>query len=273
LYLVIKPPDEFKFLMEEKMKTVVRLMLVALLLVVALPLTSVSAQDNPEDTLVAAPELSAVYYLSAASGSFADQGDGTYLLTLEGVGPEIVWLASYPGLRVYRLSTENLAINWGAGPEGLSADAVLETAGLNIQMLLSSPTYDATAGTQSYVASVVNIITVEDTKEPPELPATFDNAALSIAWTVEFENGLVAGIQVRYEGLRATPEECAAALQSWNDYVVWDQQKAAEQAAAQLACSQGDAAACTTANNIAQERKIAGIRIYNVKILLATQCR
>ena len=31
------------------MKTVVRLMLVAFLVVVALPLTSVSAQDNPED--------------------------------------------------------------------------------------------------------------------------------------------------------------------------------------------------------------------------------
>ena len=67
------------------MKTIVRLMLVVVLLVLAVPLFPAGAQDGGEGDEVLAPEMSAVYFQTATAGSFADNGDGTYSVTITGL--------------------------------------------------------------------------------------------------------------------------------------------------------------------------------------------
>jgi hypothetical protein len=229
------------------MKTVIRLIVVAWLIVLVLPLVPVGAQG---EGLLPAPGITAVFYQSATSGSFVDNGNGSYTLTLEGVGVEVIWLISSPSLQVYRVDAATLVADWAAAPESLSTSAVLETADLNIQMTLSSPVYDAVAGTQTYQATVSQVMAIVESKDEPALPETFDSANLSIAWGLEFQDGLVAGIEKRYEGMRATPEQCTAAKQAYTDYMAWLAPLNAEYAAnsAQIAAGTGDTAALQARN-------------------------
>jgi hypothetical protein len=201
------------------MKTVTRLLVFVILFLFVFPLSIAGAQDDSGGELPVVPEMSAIYYLTAASGSFADQGDGTYLLTLEGVGADITWIMTSPSLAIQQQSSANLSMQWSSA-DALTTDAVIEAAGLNIAMTLGAPTYDEAAGVQTYVATVTNINAPAGVKEP-DVPATFDTASLSMAWSLDFQNGLVSGITAMYAGLRATPEECAAAQQEWNDFMAY----------------------------------------------------
>lgn len=251
-------------------------MIFVLLLAVMLPLVPASAQDEG-DELIAAPEASAVYFLSAASGSFADQGDGTYLLTLEGVDENIVWIMAQPVLAMSTLNNVNLNNHW-ANAEALTTDAVLEVDGMNVMLTLSSPTFEA--GVQTFVATVGEIVAPEGVKEP-ELPLTFEAVHLSIAWTIDFQDGLVGGIQAMYEGLRATPEECAAAQAEWDAYSTWRTAKTAEYVAASNTCRGRDgttdpalkAAACDQKAVLAAELNAAAANIAPTATLLANECQ
>jgi hypothetical protein len=255
-----------------QMKTLVRFIMFVALLSLVLPLAAVGAQEGSgEDQLVAVPEISAVYYLSAASGSFADQGDGTYLLTLEGVGPEVIWIMTAPSLAIQQQNNVNLNAQWTAA-EGLTTDAVIEAAGLNISMTLAAPVYDEATGVQTFVATVTDITAPEGVKEPA-VPATFDAANLSLVWSMEFQNGLVGGIQAMYAGMRATPEECAAAQQQWNDYNTWATAKYQEFNTASYACWQGDKAACSTANAIVAEINARYATVSGLPAYLNAECK
>ncbi|MBN2305618.1 MAG: hypothetical protein JXQ72_14135 [Anaerolineae bacterium] len=232
------------------MKTLARFTVIVLLIALVLPIASVGAQGGGDDEALA-PDVAAVFYQAATAGSFEAMDDGSYTLTLEGVGENIIWLVSYPGMQVYTMPAMLFNDDWGANPE-LMANAVLEVDDLNIELILSAPTY--ADGVQTYVAIVENIIEPVETKDGPELPMMFADANLAIEWSLDFHNGLVAGIDARYEGARATPEECTAAKTAVNEWLVWDQQKAVEQNNARAVCSSGDAAACDLQTSIAIER-------------------
>jgi len=174
-----------------------------------LPSIPVRAQEGDESVA----DITAVYYLSAESGSFADNGDGTYTLTLEGSPANFVWLINDPVLRVYRLGTQSVVDNWAAS-EGLVAEAMLEADQLNAHLELNAPTFDGSVLT--FVATVSDVTTVEDTKDEPSLPETFGAANLSIRWTVEFQTGLATGVMTRFEGVRVMPADCDQALTTWN---------------------------------------------------------
>ncbi len=252
------------------MKTTVRTIILALLIAAMLPVLPVVAQDGGNgDELVVAPDLSAVYYLSATSGSFADQGDGTYLLTLEGIGDDLVWIASQPTLSIGTLSNVNLNTQWGAAA-GLSTEAALQVGDLNVELTVTSPAY--ADGVQTYVATVGEITSLAGEKEP-ELPMTFEAAQMALAWNVAFQNGLIDGIAAMYEGMRATPEECATAQQQWDAYVVWNADATQRYIAAHDACNyQKDAAACAEATQIRLDQRAAANAIRPVAVLLNTEC-
>lgn len=234
------------------MKNVIRLFAVVLLVVLVLPLVPVSAQDGGEGEGLVASEATAVYFQTATAGSLADNGDGTYTLTLQGVGAQVAWIMSAPSMAIQQQSNVNLAKQWAAA-EGLSTGAVLQVGDLNIQLTLTAPAYDEATSTETYVATVGEIAAPEGVKEP-ELPTSFDAASLSVAWSIEFQNGLVDGVTAMYEGMRATPEECAAAKQQWADFQTWWNAKSTEYNAAVKLCLAGDSAQCTTAKSIAAER-------------------
>ncbi len=258
------------------MKNVARVLILVLLVALLAPMTVSNAQDGEGDPLVAV-EISAVYFQSAASGSLVDNGNDTYTLTLNEVGPSILWLASMPAPKIQELNLEPFAASWAASPD-LSAEAALSAAGVDVELTLSAPSYDAEANSITYVATVVSYAAVDGSKA--DLPESFDAANLSIAWSFDFQGGLVAGTMVRYEGVRATPEQCAAAQQSWNDYSAWRAAKTAEYKAASDTCRGRDgttdpalkAAACDLKSQLADELNVAAAGIEPTLTLLVNEC-
>jgi hypothetical protein len=182
-------------------KLLVRLIAVMMVFAVVLPALPTRAQDGQgsDDPL---SEDDSLYIQSAVSGTFADHGDGTQILTLQGVEPQLVWVMSGAPMAVRYIDAMYFSLDWAAMPD-LSAQAVLAVSELNIQMTLKTPTYDAATQTQTYVAAVTSITTTEDTKDEPPLPASFDMAYLSIASSSAFLEGLVAGAQTGLEGVRS----------------------------------------------------------------------
>lgn len=196
------------------MKLLVRLIVVVMLFAVMLPALPTGAQDGQgtDDPL---SEDSGLYIQSAVSGTFADQGDGIQTLTLQGVGPQMVWVMDGSAMAVRYIDVVKFSLDWAAMPD-LSAQAVLAVGPLNILMTLKAPAYDAATQTQTYAAAVTSITTTEDTKDDPPLPASFDLAYLSIASSSAFLEGLVAGAQTGLEGMRGQScaeeeQECHAA--------------------------------------------------------------
>ncbi len=191
------------------MKLLVRLIAVMMVFAVGLPVLPTGAQDGQglDDP---SSEDGGLYIQSAASGTFADQGDGTHLLTLQGVGPQMIWVIGDPGMTVRYIDAAYFSLDWAAIPD-LSAQAVLAVGPLNIQMTLKAPVYDAATQTQTYAAAVTGITTTEDTKDEPPLPASFDRADLSIASSPALLEGLVAGAETGLEGIRS--DACSAEKQ------------------------------------------------------------
>jgi hypothetical protein len=256
---------------DQTMKLIVRILVVVLALSFLFPMTLVNAQDG-SSALPVIPTTSAVYYMTATSGSFADQGDGTYLLTLEGVGANVAWIMTSPSLMIQQHSVANLNMQWAAA-EGLATDAVVNAAGLNVAMTLTSPTYDESTGMQTFAATVTGITAPAGVKEP-DVPATFDAASLSIAWSDSFQGGLLGGISAMYEGLRATPEECATAQQEWNDYQTWLQQQLTLLNQVTNDCLfKKDQAACTQMNAITAAIKSRQAEATQYLTLLNTECQ
>lgn len=195
------------------MKFLVRLIAVVMLFALVLPALPTGAQDG-QDTDDPLAENGGLYIQSAVSGTFAANGDGTQTLTLQGVGPQIVWVMGGSAMTVRYSDVVIFSLDWAATPD-LSTPAVLAVDKLNILMTLKAPIYEATTQTQTYVATVTSITTTEDTKDEPALPPSFDLAYLSIASSSAFLEGLVAGAQVGLEGMRSG--SCSAEEQQCHD--------------------------------------------------------
>ncbi len=254
------------------MKTVVRILVVSVLLAVVFPLSLVHAQDGGDEAPNMVPTFSAVYFIPASAGAFEDQGDDIYLLTLEGVENEISWIMTTPVLSIRTFDNYNLVGQWAAA-EGLVTNAVLQVEDLNVLLSLSSPTYDMETGTQTYVASVDEIISLGDVKDP-ELPMTFDAVNLSIEWSPAFQDGLILGIEAMYEDFRATPAQCRDALAEYVYYqTVWLPPRTAAQNAAINACFQGgDQAACMLMGQISLEIALKQQELAPTIQMLNTEC-
>jgi len=230
------------------MKTIARILVVIVVLAAVLPLASVSAQEG--EGVQSVVGVSGVYFYSAASGSFAEQDDGMYLLTLEGVGPNIIWILQEPYLSSQNLSSANLVDQWAAS-EGLEGQAVLQIGNLNVSMMLSAPTYDADNEIQTFTANVTSVISLAGDEKEPAVPESFEAATLTIAWTTAFQEGLLQGIEVLYEGVRALT--CDEALNAYNDYSAWITPKVNEKVTYTLQCRFGNLSACATAAAIQAE--------------------
>jgi hypothetical protein len=257
------------------MKSITRISLLFLVLALMVPFGTIGAQDGGNDASFV--QISAVYFHSAASGTLTANDDGSYTLTLSGVGSDILFLVSVPVLEVRTLDMEPFMANWAAS-EGLAADAVLEVAGLNVNLTLSAPVHNADDESVQYTATVNSVVALTEEKDEPTAPEAFDAANLSIGWTMDFQNGLFAGLQLRYEDIRATPEECAAAQTKYDAYLAWEAQAKIAYQTAYTQCRDTtlDAttrnAACATEKTLAVQRLMAAQAILPTITLLNNEC-
>jgi hypothetical protein len=167
--------------MEEKMKTVVRLMLVAVLLIVALPLTSVSAQDNPEN---------AGFFIQQATSGTMTSADNGYTLVLEGVGDTTTWLTTSPDVSYAPFPTGMLVLSWASASD-LVGQAMLQIGQDVYTVNLSAPEFNAETGAMTYNATV----NVPEGAKDVTVPETFDAASLYIVANTDLVNSLVTGAQ------------------------------------------------------------------------------
>ncbi|MCD4684755.1 MAG: hypothetical protein K8S97_02315, partial [Anaerolineae bacterium] len=139
---------------------------------------------------------------SVLSGEFADNGDGTFLLTLEGVPDNTPYMFHSPNRLAGLYPTLALALDWAVMTD-LEATAVLETGDLSLDLTLKAPEYDPGSDTLTYTATIEAIFTFDtDAKDEPETPAKFDTATLFILIDNDLENGIGEGAVARLEGTR-----------------------------------------------------------------------
>jgi hypothetical protein len=163
-----------------------RLTVFIFIVLMMLPLMLASAQEGsfPEDTFGAVVQ-------TARSGSFDDNGDGTYTLTLNGVREFATIFFATPSVVTARYDTTSLLNDWSAREEGeeqLFGQAVLELENMSVNMDVTATDYDA--GVFTYSAIITDIIT--DAKDD-ELPDTFEEAALFVIVDKDLADGLQAG--------------------------------------------------------------------------------
>ncbi|MBN1565342.1 MAG: hypothetical protein JXA10_15965 [Anaerolineae bacterium] len=143
------------------MKHLFRILILISLIGIALPLATINAQDDlppiPEEDLIVS--ALAVYYQSANSGEFVDNGDDTYTLTLNAADPQITIINTALPLSVSQLDTFGFMTNWAAAGD-ISVEATLQVDDLNIRLILSQPTYDLETLTQTFVATVVEVVSL-----------------------------------------------------------------------------------------------------------------
>ena len=177
------------------MKLFTRFMLVTIFLL-GLSVAAVNAQDAtfPAD-------LAGVMVQPAEGGTLVDNGDGTYLLTLEGVGSITSWLFNAPFVNAGRADTLSLSLDWAANPDGLIGSGVLDVEEATILMSLSNPAYDDQAGTLSYTATVDTVFPFVELKDAA--PEEFGHVTLFITLNADFISGLDTGYETRSEGTRA----------------------------------------------------------------------
>jgi hypothetical protein len=243
----------------------VRVIFLVLVLALALPITSAVAQDEGEEDFE--PVISAVYYAPSSGGSFVAEGDG-YLLTLTDVAPEVAWIMSEPSLILQQHDTANLAAQWGLAPD-LTSEGVLEVGGWNILVTLGSPTY--ADGTLTFMAYDPQIV-APGIKEP-ELPANFDSAAISILWTLEFQQTMITAV-FEAEGIReATTEQCNEWKAQWDAYWTWVKPKQDQLNDALFKCKfLKDQAACQLKDQIDAEINAEYAKVAQLPDLLNSEC-
>lgn len=172
------------------MKTVIRLIVVALLVVTMLSAVVARADE----------EIPVGFFIqNAVSGTMVDGGDGTYTLTLEGVGESVSWLVTAPYQGVAEFNTGQLALAWVSASEGFEVSGLFQIGDTTFSLNLSNPMYDVEQGAITYTAAVV---VPEGEKEAPEVPESFDAATLYIIADDVFMQGLQEG--AANAGARAT---------------------------------------------------------------------
>lgn len=173
------------------MKTLVRVILIVLFIILALPLVPAGAQESSPITLL--------LYQRASSGSLTDQGDGTYSLTMTDVS-DTLFLQSAP-MDFNRFSTPLIVNGWTHVENVQPVEARLETGSYGLSLQLSGPSYDEATASVSYVAQVTAVTNSDPNVNPDkiEIPNTFDLADLLI----QMNNDLYTGIEQNlFNGVR-----------------------------------------------------------------------
>lgn len=210
-----------------------------------LPIPAYAQGNSGTNTAAIIPP--SIYYQPVASGTFADNGDQTYTLTLEEVPLEILRFENTPALKMRRVDTGGFATSWALVPD-LSTAAVMDTEGLEIDLTLSAPAYDPGAGTLAFHAVVDQLSFLEPSKDKPTVPETFSTAHLSIAATSDFQMARATAIINVTEGIRSAAEPepgCdAARVTLEQDRDLW-RSLMDEAHTASETCQNGQVAGCT----------------------------
>jgi len=181
------------------MKTALKALIAVMML--ALPLVFVAAQETVE----AVPsDLNGTFAFNAASGSFADN-----ILTLGDLSSKSVYFFSAPRLSATFYSPAEFAADWAV--ENLEASAMLVLDELTAVVNLKVMGFDSVNNTISFeVVSVEEIVTLEDMKGGPAIPAQFGDANLTIQLDAPLFTSLRNGYFDRSEGTRNT-QKCPKA--------------------------------------------------------------
>ena len=153
---------------------------VLILILVAVPLllfSFVSAQEESVD-------FSSYYIQSATAGSLTDNGDGTYLLSLENVPLITPWLIYSPEGRAGSYETRGLTDDW-AFLEGVQRSAMLEIDGVTLFLTITNPTYDDLFYTATYQVTIDNMMAADPTITEP--PTSFGRSTLFFSSDSVFE--------------------------------------------------------------------------------------
>jgi hypothetical protein len=174
------------------MKAITRILVVVILVAITVPLLPASAQDEGPST--------GFFVQEAESGTMADNGDGTYTLTLVGVGENIKGLLAAPEVGLSYYNAGLIALYWTSNPDGLEATAILETADQTLTLTLSAPAYDLEADSMTYTASVV----VPEGEKDVTVAEEFGPATL----TIIADDVFAAGLNTGKENAGARPIQC-----------------------------------------------------------------
>ncbi|MDX2078820.1 MAG: hypothetical protein SFZ02_20470 [bacterium] len=179
-----------------------------LLVILALPLSLVSAQDEGEDIT-----WSGSYVVTAGSGSFVEADDDVFTLTLNDVSEYTTWVVNLPDLTSGILTTQDLIAFWTFQPE-LTATAVLTTENESVLVTLAlaeETAFDPEEGTLTFTAVVTstNAFDPEIDDAKADLPEEFELVTVFINMDATFVEGITAGMVARNEGTRAnTSQTC-----------------------------------------------------------------
>ena len=146
------------------------------------------------------------YIVSGTGGTFEDNGDGTYTLTLNEVPLNGSWVINQPVPFIGGYDAVVLAAEWDAHPEDLQAQAFLQVGYTVAELIVSAPVYDDLFGDFSFTATVTavyNVKPLEEGEEPPkgdpEISEEFEAATLAIRITPDFEAGIAEGARILEE--------------------------------------------------------------------------
>jgi hypothetical protein len=251
------------------MKNTIRLALVVMMFSLLVPAIG-HAQEASTDQQLGSAVSSGVYLQTAQSGMFADNGDGTYMLTLEGVPETMTWAMILPVMSLKTVNTGTILLYWEANGD-VSTPAALQVGDVNVRMTLDAPTYDA-AGTATFQVQVEAIQDPQNSKDPT-LPMSFDASTLSIAWSPDFQAGLFGETASEPEtGVRAPSQECQAAKQAERDLEAQVKQLTRAVNSANQACLAGDQAACDSYNTLYAEWQSLYQQWIDAQALVSTTC-
>lgn len=172
-----------------------------LLVVLALPLVFVSAQEDTEDVV-----WSGSYVLTAESGSFVEADDDSFTLILADVSPFAPWVINLPDFASGILTTQDLIAFWTFQPE-LIATALVTTENESVAVTLAladDMAYNAEENTLTFVATVTSVVPFDTDIDPDkaEAPEEFEVATVFINMDVAFAEAIAAGAEARATGTR-----------------------------------------------------------------------
>ena len=155
----------------------------------------------------------AIFYQSADSGAFTDNGDGTYTLVLNNVGDEIRGIAKSPLVVIGRGSTLTYANDWTlahqSSEQGLYADSALLIEEGIVRMTLTMPSYDVSADSITYIAEIY-----ADNTTGKDILEGFGAADLVIDGGEGFEAQLMTAHLQIMMGTRAAGGDASGACQA-----------------------------------------------------------
>lgn len=179
-----------------------RTLLLTIVLIAMFIATGVLAQDDTETALIP-EELSGTYLIDLSTVEIAvtDEED-VFTVTANDVSDQINWVVTAPFINAGVTSTFDFVENWIAAPEGLTAEAIIQTETQGMFLTISNPLYDPELGTLTFTATNVEAYELEESKDGPVIEGEFEDAALYITSNVDFASGILQGAEARLASTR-----------------------------------------------------------------------